>query len=141
MADMLHQIQVQASPDKVYEALTAQAGLRGWWTADSVAEPTVGSVAEFGFYNRANLFQLRIDELQPGQHVAWTCLGRPEEWKGTRVVWELAPKDGGADVRFTQSGWRSTEGGFALVNSTWGALMFRLKDYLEGRASEPFFPG
>jgi len=141
MADMLHQIEVQAPPDKVYEALTTQGGLRGWWTADSVAEPRVGSVAEFGFYNRANLFQMRIDELQPSRRVVWTCLGRPDEWKGTSVVWELTPKDSGTDVRFAQSGWRSTEGAFALVNSTWGALMFHLKSHLEGRTAEPFFPG
>jgi len=36
MADMYHEIQINASPAKVYEAITTQKGLRGWWTGDGV---------------------------------------------------------------------------------------------------------
>jgi len=37
MAELNHQIPINASVQKVYAALTTQAGLRGWWTADAKA--------------------------------------------------------------------------------------------------------
>jgi len=42
MPDLMHQIPITASPAKVYAAITTQARLRGWWTADSTADENVG---------------------------------------------------------------------------------------------------
>jgi uncharacterized protein YndB with AHSA1/START domain len=38
MADLLHQIDIKASPQQVYAALTTPSGFAGWWTADAHAE-------------------------------------------------------------------------------------------------------
>jgi uncharacterized protein YndB with AHSA1/START domain len=51
MADIKHQISIQAAPEKVYAALATQTGLRGWWTADTKADEKTGGNAEFGFEN------------------------------------------------------------------------------------------
>jgi len=142
MAEMLHQIQIKASPEKVYEALTAQNGLRSWWTSDTVAKPEVGSVAEFGFNNRATVFRMRVAELTPNQHVIWECLGDIDEWIGTRLIWELKAADNNfTNLRFTHANWRSTEGWFAMCNSTWGELIHRLKNFAEGKTPGPHFKG
>lgn len=139
MADMHHQVPIDASPEKVYEAIATQKGLQGWWTGDCMAEPRVGSVAEFGFYNRKILFRMRIDELQPGKRVVWTCIGDYDEWKDTRLTWEISQKEGGSLLNFGHGNWRSTTSFFASCNSTWGMLMYRLKDYVEGRKPGPFW--
>src|ERR1700674_240575 len=118
MADMLHQVFVNAPPEKVYDAISAQDGLRGWWTTDSVAEPRVGSVAEFGFGKRKTLFRMSILELSPSRRIVWECLGDVDEWKGTRLIWEMTPKEQGTELRFTHGNWRSTDGWFATCNST-----------------------
>ncbi len=106
-----------------------------------MAEPRVGSVAEFGFKNRSALFRMRIEELQPGRRVVWSCLGGTPEWTGTRLTWDLTPRDGGTDLRVMHGAWRSTEGAFARCNSTWGELRYRLKAYAEGKAPGPHFSG
>src|SRR6266851_10230889 len=49
MAEIRHQIAIEAPPEKVYAALATQAGLRSWWTADTVADHKTGGKAEFGF--------------------------------------------------------------------------------------------
>jgi uncharacterized protein YndB with AHSA1/START domain len=139
MANMRHEVEIDAPPEKVFEAITTQAGLRGWWTADSMAEPRVGSVAVFGFYNRRLLFRMRIEKLTPGKKVVWTCLGENDEWKGTRLIWQISQKEGATVLRFVHGDWRSTSGYFAYCNSTWGMLMYRLKDYAEGKASGPYY--
>jgi uncharacterized protein YndB with AHSA1/START domain len=139
MAEMLHEIQIEAFPDKVFKALTTEEGLKSWWTADTEAKPRVGGVAVFGFFNRSIVFKMRIDRLEPDKLIKWTCEGDWEEWIGTKLQFDLELGDGGTLVRFSHSGWRSTEGVFAKCNTTWGALMVRLKDYCEGKTPGPFF--
>ena len=55
MADLRHQITINAAPAKVYEALTTQEGLRAWWTADAATEKKVGGKAEVGFDKRSRV--------------------------------------------------------------------------------------
>jgi uncharacterized protein YndB with AHSA1/START domain len=140
MADMLHQIGIDALPRAVLAALTTEAGLRAWWTADSVARPELGSVAEFGFGNRATVFRMRVAELSDTR-VMWECLGDHDEWRGTRLTWDLAREGEGTVLRFRHGGWRSDQGWFALCNTTWGELLHRLKAHAEGRAPGPLFTG
>jgi uncharacterized protein YndB with AHSA1/START domain len=108
-----------------------------WWTADTVAEPRTGSVAEFGFVNRATLFRMRIKELTPPARIVWECIGDQEEWKGTRLTWEISGRDAGSLLRFQHGNWRSVSGYFATCNTTWGGLLHRLKDYVEGKNPGP----
>jgi uncharacterized protein YndB with AHSA1/START domain len=137
MADMIHEIRVAASPEAVYAAIATQDGLRGWWTADTTAEPRAGTIARLGFGHRASIFEMRVEALDPGRRVEWSCLGDNEEWKGTRLTWTVDPDEGGTRLRFVHGGWRSTEGWFGVCNSTWGELMYRLKAYAETGAPRP----
>lgn len=142
MYDMLHEITIAASAARVFAALTTSEGLRCWWTGDSTAVPRVGSEAVFGFGNRAVVFRMRVEELRPARRVAWTCLGEHEEWTGTRLAFDLtATADGGVDVHFCHSAWRSRAGAYPTCNTTWGHLMHFLKAYAEGQAATPHFPG
>jgi uncharacterized protein YndB with AHSA1/START domain len=73
MINMPHQIKINATPEKVYDAITTSEGFKGWWTSDAKADPEVGSIAEFGFYNRAAVFIMHIDQLESGKLVEWTA--------------------------------------------------------------------
>lgn len=137
MVEMKHQIPIKASPSNVFAALATQAGLRGWWTADTNAEERVGGKAEFGFDRRGMVFRMRIEELAPGQRVVWSCSGDHPEWAGTTLTWEMAAHNGSTMLRFTHGGWKSFTDFYAMCNSTWGELMYRLKDYLEGKNPGP----
>ena len=140
MAEILHQIDCNAAPEKIYLALTTREGLQGWWTADTEAEPEIGTLAVFGFFDRSTVFKMRISELIPDKRVHWTCEGDPQEWIDTEVVFDLKPqKEGGTTVHFRHKGWRATEGLYAQCNTTWGTLMFRLKGYVEDRNPGPLF--
>jgi uncharacterized protein YndB with AHSA1/START domain len=137
MADIKHQIPIQATPEKVYAAVATQAGLRSWWTADTKADEKVGVKAEFGFDKRGIVFRMKIEKLEPGKLVVWSCHGDHPEWDGTGLRWELSPENGGTSVRFTQSNWKAVTDMCATCNSTWGELMYRLKNYVEGRNPGP----
>ena len=137
MAEIKHQIPIKAAPDKVYAALATQKGLRSWWTADTIADEQMGGKAEFGFDRRGMVFRMTIDRLEPDKRVVWNCHGDHPEWAGTLLNWELAHLNDGTTLRFTHSGWKEISEFCATCNSTWGELMYRLKDYVEGRNPGP----
>lgn len=139
MPEILHQITINAPPEKITDALTTQDGLRSWWTADTVAEPKVGSVAEFGFDKRNVVFRMRVDEIDPGRRIVWSCFGDHEEWKGTKLVWTLTKENEAVRLNFVHQGWRSVDGVYPVCNTTWGHLMVLLKQYAEGRNPVPYF--
>ena len=80
---------------------------------------------------------MRIEALEPGKRVVWSCHGDQADWTGTTLTWTLAPDGDGTVARFTQSQWKSFTDYVAMCNSTWGELMYRLKDYVEGRNPGP----
>jgi uncharacterized protein YndB with AHSA1/START domain len=139
MAIMHHEILIGSEPEKLYEAIATPKGLRSWWTADSVAEPRVGSTAEFGFNKRALVFRMRVKTLTPAKRIVWSCTGNHREWKGTRLTWAISPKGRMTLLRLTHSNWRSATSFFASCNSTWGMLLYRLKDAVEGKRPGPYW--
>jgi uncharacterized protein YndB with AHSA1/START domain len=140
MAKMYHGIEIESQPEKVFEAIGTQKGLSGWWTADSVlAKAGEGGVGEFGFNNRAVVFKMRIDKLVTSKLILWKCVDGPKKWKGTRLRWQITKIKGGSDLQFTHSKWKATDGDFRMCNSTWGHLMYRLKDYVETGEPDPLF--
>jgi uncharacterized protein YndB with AHSA1/START domain len=64
MAEMLHGVEIEASPEKVFEALTTEAGFKGWCTVDGDAKPAVTSLSTFGIFNRASDFERRMEKLR-----------------------------------------------------------------------------
>jgi uncharacterized protein YndB with AHSA1/START domain len=139
VAELKHQITIQAGPDKVYAAIATQAGLRSWWTADATTDGKLGGEAEFGFDKRKTVFRMKIEKLDPGKRVVWSCHGDNPEWAGTELTWELSGDEGSTTVRFTHGKWKSVTELFAICNSSWGELMHRLKNYVEGRKPGPLW--
>ena len=72
MADVVLELPIAAMPDKVYAAITEQAGLAKWWTPDVSAQPKVGSVAEFRFRGGQYVTRMEIVALEPPRK----CSGR-----------------------------------------------------------------
>jgi len=137
MADILHEVEINTSPTKVYEAITQQQGLASWWTTDTKAKPEVGSISEFGFDGGKFLIKMEVAALEPNHKVEWKSrLGAPD-WDGTYVTWELTSVAGGTKLLFGHRNYASTDGSYASVNYNWGKYLSSLKDYLETGKGSP----
>ncbi|MEH7451916.1 SRPBCC family protein [Gottfriedia acidiceleris] len=133
MVNMPHQITINGTPEKVFEAITTTEGIKSWWSTDAKAEPQLGSITEVAFYNRQAVFQLKVDEIEPGKLLEWTAIHDMPAWKGTKIRFELNVNENGATIlNFNHSGFESMEGPYAMINTTWGTLMYILKQYVEG---------
>lgn len=137
MPDILHELTIAVPPEKVYEAITEEAGLAAWWTTASKAKPKVGSVSEFSFMNGQVVFKIEITQLDPPHKVGWKPLQGAPDWPGTRITWDLSAVDNGTKVLFGHRDYASTDGSFASVNFSWGWYLASLKAYLETGKGNP----
>lgn len=144
MPDSLHEIPIQASPDVVYDAWTKAQGLSSWWTADSRVAGDVGGVNVFVFDGGNVEFHFRIEEQVPGERLRWTGIAAakmPDEWVGTRIEVDLEGSGDATRMLFAHRNWRTTEGMYRVCNTTWGELMYRLRDHCEDNGRGPLFDG
>ena len=137
MARIKHYLKINAPADKVYRALTEQQGLAGWWTTEAIAQPVVGSVAEFKFGSRYH-DKMRILVLNKNRIVKWECFEGDKEWIGTYFQFELKGADNYTHLRFEHGGWREESDFFASCNYIWGTYMTSLKNYCESGEGSPF---
>ena len=106
-----------------------------WWAADVTQ---TGETIDLGFFNRATVYRLRLTAANSPLRAEWVCESG-DEWGGTHIVFEIDPTKTGALVRFAHAGWRTESPYFISCNTTWGELMFRLKDAAEGGEPKPLF--
>lgn len=137
MPDILHQLTIKASPNEVYLALTEQRRLASWWTTDVVAEPTVNSVAEFGFGNRSTIIRMRVEALIPSSLVRWRCIGGIEEWEHTNLWFELKGESKETTLLFRHLGWKSGDGVLPLCSFDWARYLMSLQSFLETGQGNP----
>ena len=139
-APLVHQVNVKATPDAIYKAVSTQQGLQSFWTSDSKAEPRVGSIATFGFGGPTQ--RMRIDELVPGKRAKWTALADFPNWDRTTVTWEISPAENGeTSVFFRHADWPAsvTQDDLGSINYSWALIVERLKEYAETGKPNPVF--
>jgi uncharacterized protein YndB with AHSA1/START domain len=137
---MLHAVEIAADAGAIFEAISTQRGVAGFWTSDLDLEAEVGTVARFGFPEAPVDLRMRIEALEPGRSVRWSCLGDFPFWAGTTVDWELSNgPTAGTMVVFRQGGWADEypELDYAKVNYTWGRIVGALKAFVESGTRRP----
>jgi uncharacterized protein YndB with AHSA1/START domain len=152
MPDIRHELIIGAPPEKVYEAITGQQGLAGWWTPEATAKAEIGSVARFPF-GPDYFKEMKVTELTPAEKVTWNCISGATEWVGTTISFNLLPGDKKtfstsrpevSDQLGQQNGdgaltllvfhhdnWKAYTPMYAECNYTWGRFLRGLKLFCE----------
>ncbi len=112
MPDYTCKLTINAPVSDVYAALTTQQGVAGWWTTDCDVQGHVGGKAVTRFGRSWMVFT--VETLEPNRRVVWKCTDQhahksmnmpPEEWIGTRLIWDLTDNGGSSTaVVFTHEG-------------------------------------
>jgi uncharacterized protein YndB with AHSA1/START domain len=137
MASIKHLFHINASKEKIFEALTTIEGLANWWTNKVNGNAKVGSVIEFRFGDFGGP-DMEIKELKPNELVTWECVGGAEDWIGHIFSFHLDTNDNKTRVRFEQSGWKETNDFYASCNFSWGRYMESLRQYCQTGKGEAF---
>ncbi len=137
---LVHQVNIKATPDTLYKAVSTQEGLASFWTDETKAESKVGSVATFGFGGPTQ--RMKIEELVPGTRARWIGLRDFPNWGDTVVSWEIKPGEKGeTSLTFRHANWPAsvTADDLGSINYTWGMVVDRLKQYAETGKPVPYF--
>jgi len=141
MVEIYHLISIDADLTSVL-ALVQPEGFTQWWAEDVLEED--GAV-HLGFFNRATVYRLSeaLDvEYREAELMypvtAWRC-ETGAEWSNTVLVFTPYLKDRKTFLHFTHTNWHEATEYFHLCNTTWGALMYRLKAAAEGKGAGPMF--
>jgi uncharacterized protein YndB with AHSA1/START domain len=154
-----HELLIEAPATKIFDALTTQEGLSGWWTPEATTKPERGAIARIPF-GPDYFKRMRVDELVPETLVRWTCIEGVGEWVDTKLSFEI---EGGGAVAlarthdelddqvaqlkhpdaatlliFRQEGWRAQTPMFAECNYSWGRFLRSLKLYCETGKGRPW---
>ena len=135
MPEIRHNVTINATSEKVYEAITTQEGLANWWAKQTIAKSEVGFVNIFTFGTFRN--EMKVTMLNPNRKVEWHCINSLEEWIGTNISFDLEEKNGRTILRFAHSGWKAITDIFAGCNYDWGRFMTSLKLFCETGTGTP----
>ncbi len=134
--DIVHSVDIETTSDRLYEAITTQKGLAGWWTPHVKAEPMVGALNEFHF--EGTTLKFRVDKLEAGRHVAWSSVQVPPDWERTQVLFDITPEGDTINLRFSHTGFASLSGSFGVTSYSWAQYLRSIKLLLETGEGEPF---
>ena len=106
--DFATSIQVDQTPGETFDAIN---NVRGWWS-EEIKGDTDKLNAEFTYhYKDVHISKMRIIEFIPGERVVWLVLDNyfnftkdKSEWKGNKIIFEIAEKDNKTQLQFTQEG-------------------------------------
>ncbi len=99
---------VDQSPEEVFRAVT---NVRGWWS-EGVSGNTEKQGDEFVFeVPNVHYSRQKLVEVVPNKRVVWlvtdanmTFLKQKDEWKGTKVVFDISQENGKTKLTFTHEG-------------------------------------
>ncbi|MEV2242002.1 SRPBCC family protein [Micromonospora sp. NPDC049891] len=140
------EIHVDATPEVVYEVVTAPEHLRQWWPDDADLEPVPGATGTVSFGDNSTpnvqVVPLTVVEADPPRRFSfrWVYddLAAPTPTNSLLVTFELVPSGAGTLLRLTETGFRERGWEAAVLEehyrdhvSGWDFFLPRLVGYVE----------
>ena len=133
---------VEQSPKEAFDVIR---DVRGWWS-----EEIEGSTAKVGdefkyHYQDAHKCTMKLVELIPNKRVAWLVTDNyfnftedKTEWKGTKVVFDIAKKGDKTVIHFTHEGLDPAYECYTVCSDAWGTyIRGSLKSLIETGKGSP----
>lgn len=137
MADIFHDFPINASIDRVYQAISTPDGLNCWWTKRSKGKPAVGEEYELWFGPQDD-WRAKATRCEPDSEFELEILCEGNDFNHTRVGFQLEAKGDSTWVRFHHTGWSSANEHYRISSYCWAMYLRILRRYLEHGESVPY---
>ena len=137
MSAIVEELTIEATPQRVWGALTQQDEIVQWWAYEARVKPEVGSLGEFRFRQGAFVMQLEVAELVQDEKVRWISRQNIPQWAGTSITWQLTPIHNGTKLIFTHDGFVQID---ERTREAWVYFLASLKSHLETGKGTPGNP-
>lgn len=107
-SDFTTTLLIDQTPKEVFNAIN---NVRGWWS-EEIEGITDKLHAEFNYhYQDAHRAKMKLTEFVPDKKVVWLVEDNyfnftkdKNEWRGTKIIFDISVKDGKTHLRFTHAG-------------------------------------
>ncbi|EAR11213.1 SRPBCC family protein [Reinekea blandensis] len=128
MTTLYHEIDVVASPERVWSLLTTRAGLNRWWPGEITIHD--GDSWRFLHQDRDVPLIFRVVEEVPDQNLEWLCVQGEDDFHNTLVHWRIEVMDDRISLIAEHRDLRKSPAHLARLNTHWGTWMERIREQL-----------
>lgn len=132
-----HLFHINASKEKVFEAISTIQGLSQWWTVQTTGSTALNQIIEFRFAGAGGP-DMKVTESKPGEKVSWLCIKSNHGWENTSITFLLDENEGKTRVSFSHDGWQEQNDFYAICCFSWGRYMESLRQYCQAGKGEAF---
>ena len=99
MADIFHNLQINSSVEKVFNAISTPDGLNEWWTAKASGIPKLDSEYVLWFGPEYD-WRADVSKFEPLTMFELHIRNNDVDWNNSTVGFELTPVNGKVNVQF-----------------------------------------
>ena len=137
MHSIFHDLVINVSKEKVFEAFTNPLHLNNWWSLKSSGSPILNSEYNLNFTEEYNWF-CKVTKVNLNSSFYLTMTVSSEDWLATTFGIDLKETKKGTLVKFSHTGWKECNAEFRNSSFCWAILLNGLKNYLEKGIIIPF---
>lgn len=137
MADILQDLPINVSIDRVYRAVSTPAGLDTWWTRGATGSPQAGAEYQLDF-GPGYAWRARVTRCVENADFELEMMEADDDWQGTRVRLQLEPRGDGTLLKFRHTGWPDANDHYRTSCHCWAMYLRILRRSLEHGESVPY---
>ncbi|GAA4366289.1 SRPBCC domain-containing protein [Nocardioides caricicola] len=147
---IVRDIQVDASPEVVFEVVSKPEHVREWWPDDAGFESVAGALGELVWRNtetgETTTVLMSVVEVDAPRRFSfrWCFQGEDRDRDSLLVTFDLTPSAGGTLLRMTETGWREMGWEVAVLEEHyqdhvdgWNHYIPRLGEYVARLVATP----
>lgn len=130
MAEILLDLPIGSSPDRVFDTISTPQGLDRWWTWASDGVAQLGATWRLCFGSDIEWRARVIAARKPHEFVLEIAEAAPD-WIGTRIEFRLVRGNDTTWLQFRHTGWRQAGDHFRVSCNCWAMYLRLLRRSLE----------
>ncbi len=141
--NITYELNIKASANTVYQAVTTQKGISGWWSKECKVGEAVGEKSLLKFNKQGTIVEMGFKtlSLHPTK-VEWECTENANPaWLGTKIRTEISEEQNGCSVVFSHADfdekWKGQDP-FEMTKGGWKHFVASLISYCESGAGQPW---
>lgn len=137
MPHIRHLITIEASPGKVYDAVTTRDGLAAWWTTE--VDVKTGEEDKLRLYFGPDYYkELHRVEVLANRRARYKILAGNPQWLKTELVFDIRPEGHSTRLFFEHNGWKDYTDMYSQCSYDWSLFLRSLKSFAETGTGKPF---
>lgn len=138
MYTIYHDLNINSSKAKVFEAISTETGMNNWWTLKCNGQFKKGELINLNFTDKFDWYA-EITDFNSNEFIAFKITKATEDWMPTSFGFLLTEVHSNeTTVEFYHKNWKEISKEFRVASFCWASLLSQMKQYIEQGIITPF---